>query len=82
MWVLDLVSSLFVYCGEKAYPIENVLATLVADLRSFSRKGVEVLSSPEDRFWSVLGGNTILDVEEFRDEQRISPGKLVAPHSA
>ena len=33
------------------------------------RNGVEVLSSPDDGFWSTLGGNTILDVEEFRDKQ-------------
>ena len=68
-WVLDLVVSLFVYCGEKADPIENELATLLADLRSFLGTGVEVLSSPDDGFWSALGGNTILDVGEFRDEQ-------------
>ena len=53
------VASLFVYCCQKADPIEKELATLVADLRSFSRNGVEVLSSPHDRFWSALGGNTI-----------------------
>uniref|UniRef100_A0A7S1ACU6 PH domain-containing protein n=1 Tax=Noctiluca scintillans TaxID=2966 RepID=A0A7S1ACU6_NOCSC len=69
VFVLDLVSSLYVYCGEKADPIERELATLVADLRSFSRNGVEVLSSPDERFWSSLGGKSILDAEEFRDEQ-------------
>ena len=66
---MDLVVSLFVYCGEKAGLIDKELATLLADLRSFSRNGVEVLSSPDDGFWSALGSNTILDVEEFRDKQ-------------
>ena len=69
MCVLDLVSSLFVHCGEKADPIKKELATLVADLRSFSRNGVEVLSSPDDSFWSAFRRTTILNVEEFRDEQ-------------
>ena len=31
--VLDLVSALFVFCGEKAEGIEQELATLLADLR-------------------------------------------------
>ena len=35
--VLDLVTSLIVCCDEKADRIEKELATLVADLRSFSR---------------------------------------------
>ena len=74
--VLDLVSALFVYCGEKAESIKQELATLLADLRSFSRNGVEVLASPDDR-------NTILDVEEFRDELRfLRVWPVVASHSA
>ena len=60
---------LFVYCGEEADHIEKELATLLADLRSFSRNGVEVLSIPDDKSWSALGGNTTQDVEEVRDEQ-------------
>ena len=44
--------SLVVYGGD---PIENELATLAANIRSFSRNGVEVLSNPGDRFWSALG---------------------------
>ena len=30
---------------------------------------MEALSSPDERFRSALEGNTILDVEEFPDEQ-------------
>ena len=65
--VLDLVSWLFVCCGEKADPIGNELATLVADVRSFSRNGGKVLSSLDDRFWSALGHP---GMEKFRDQQR------------
>ena len=64
---MDLVASLFVYWSEKADLIEEELATLVADLRSFSQDGVEVLSSPDDGFWSAL--EAAPDAEEFRDEQ-------------
>ena len=67
--ILDLDSSLFVYCGEKADPIGKELATLLADIRSFLGTGVQVLSSPDNRFCSALRCNTILNVEVFRDEQ-------------
>ena len=67
--VRDLHSPLFVHCGEKDDPIEKELATLLADLRYFLWNGVEVLSSQDDRFWSAVGRNAILNVEEFRDEQ-------------
>ena len=50
--VLYLFFSLVVDGGD---PIENELATLAANIRSFSRNGVEVLSNPDDRFWSALG---------------------------
>ena len=43
----DLVASLSVYCGEKTDPIEKELATMAADLRSFSWDGVEVLWRPQ-----------------------------------
>ena len=33
--VLDLVVSLFVYCGEEADPIKKELATVLTDLRFF-----------------------------------------------
>ena len=80
-WTLFLCAVSF-NCGEKAEGIEQELATLLADLRSFSRNGVEVLSSPDDRFWSALGGNTNHE-EEFRDELsflRVWP--VIASHSA
>ena len=70
-------------------PAPSKRNSLVVDLRFFSWDGVEVLSSPNDRFWSALGGNTILHVEEFPDEQisvRVCPvdfsRKLVAAHNA
>ena len=44
----------------KADPIEKEFATLIADLRSFLRKGEEILASPDDTFWSILWRNTIL----------------------
>ena len=44
--VSNLVSSLFVYCGEITDPIENELATLVLNLRSFSQNGVESSVEP------------------------------------
>ena len=54
--VLDLVSALFVYCGERAEGVEQELAMLLADLRSFSRNGVEVLVGPWRQHHPGRGG--------------------------
>ena len=62
--VLDFESSLFVYCGKKADPIEKELATLLADLWNFLgdgalRKTIRCVRyrSASTKLWS----NTIMD---------------------
>ena len=68
-WLHTFRADKLVYCGEHDDPIEKELGTLLGDLRSVFKNGGEVQSSAQTGFWSALGRNTTLNVEESRGEQ-------------